>query len=183
MNKQQKKKALLAFFIILSLTFFLLYDYAYIPFLEKSRQVHDEIEMKVWMLNKYLDIQDGLDELEKKYDEIIKARKEVNAKMLKGKTSSLAGAELQNIIKDIIKAKEGSITSERINNAEDRGGIKVVSVRLDAELKNTSTLHEILYEMASRTPTIVIDNLEIRVRNVMTPGPVQIQLQVSALAR
>jgi hypothetical protein len=182
MNKK-KQKALFAFLIILFLSLFLLYDYVYVPFLEKAQQVHDEIEMKAWMLNKYLAIQDGIGELKTNYDELKKTRKKTNSKMLKGKTSSLAGAELKNIIKDIIKAKDGAITSERINNAEERGGIKVVSVRLDAELKSPSTLHEILYEMANRTPTIVVDNLEIRVRNVRQPGPVRLQLQVSALAR
>lgn len=179
----KRKKAILVSLLILSFSLWLLHDYVYVPFLEKSRLVHDEIEMKAWMLNKYLAIEAGIDGLKKKYDEVKQERKEVNSKMLKGKTSSLAGAELQNIIKDIIKSKDGSITSERINNTEERGGVKLVSVRLDAELNNPSTLYEIMYEMASRTPTIIVDNLEVRVRNVRKPGPVKVQLQVSALAR
>ena len=182
MNPKRKKTVLISL-LISCLTLWMLYDYVYVPFIEKQRLVHDEIEMKAWMLNKYLTIEAGLDGLKNQYDELKQERKKVNSQMLKGKTSSLAGAELQNIIKDIIKSKDGSITSERINTTEERGGVKVVSVRLDAELSNPSTLYEIMYEMASRTPTIIIDQLEVRVRNVRKPGPVRVQLQVSALAR
>jgi len=145
--------------------------------------IDEEISIKKKNLQKYMAIAGQKYEYETMLDKIKEAGNKAKDNLLQGKTESLAGAELQTAVKDIIQKKNGTITSERFSGSEDREGLKVMTITLDVELVNLSTLHEILYEIAESKPPMIIDYMEIRVKNLRTPGSVNIRLNISALAR
>ena len=182
MNKKSQKIVLVSIVIVV-LGLFLFYDHVYLPFQEELVLIDEEIAIKKKTLQKYIAIAGQKYEYETMLDKIKDDSTKAKDNFLQGKTESLAGAELQTIVKNIIQKKNGSITSERFSGSEDMEGLKVMTITMDFELSNVLTLHEILYEIAESRPPMKIDNAEIRVKNLRLPDAVNVRLNISALSR
>lgn len=182
MNKNSQKFILVSIVVVV-LGLFLFYDYVYLPFQEEVVLIDEQIAIKKKTLQKYMAIAEQKYEYETMFDKIKDAGTKAKQNLLQGKTESLAGAELQTTVKNIIQKKNGTITSERFGGSEDMDGLKVMTITLYLELENISTLHEIFYEIAESRPPMIIDYAEIRVKNLRSPDSVNVRLNISALSR
>lgn len=120
--------------------------------------------------------------------EVLKTR-DTKKYYLKGATPALAGADLQDVVRQIIEANSGRLLSSQLLPHKDDGAIRTLNAKLQISA-NIQNLRQILYGIESREPFLFIENLQIRAQ---VPGDFKpqvgfepemfIQLDVSGLAQ
>jgi hypothetical protein len=179
----EKRSKLFKFAIPLVIILFALvaYEYGY-------ESVHGELaslkEMqlaKTKSLEKYMSIISEKPVLENRLAALKEERKADDTKIIDAQTPALAAATLVDTTKGIITGRGGSISSERVEKPDDLGRFKVVNVSVDILLPETRVLSDVIYNIETRTPYIIIKELDVRVRNFKEPRDLQVKLRVAAL--
>jgi hypothetical protein len=137
--------------------------------------------MKTKTLEKYVTLISEKPALEKQLASLKETRKDDDSKLIEGQTLSLAGASLQDTVKDIVTRSGGTISSERIGKPEDLGKFKVITASVDTVLPDPRALRDILYSIETRTPYLTVKELDVRIRNYRDPRELVVKLDVSAL--
>lgn len=159
----------------------LVYQYAFVRVRADMASVREEETSKMRMLGKYISLISEKPRLEKRIAELKEERKTDSSKLIEGQTPSLAAATLQDSIKGIITEKGGTISSERVGKPDDYGKFKVINVSIDAVLPDVRALSDVLYSVETRTPYLVVKEVDARVRNLKEPRDLMVKLDVSAL--
>jgi len=167
--------------LILILTGFVAYNYGYLRVKAELSAIRDDEAVKAKLLDKYLTLISEKPELEKNLAALKEERQSENSKLIEGQTPSLSAAILQETLKGIIVNRGGSISSERVGKPEDLGKFKIISVSMDAVLPDTRALGDILYSIETRTPYLVVKELDARTRNLKEPKELTVKLDVLAL--
>jgi hypothetical protein len=102
--------------------------------------------------------------------------KEREGKLFAGEQSSLLGARLQKLYKDMAEASGLSVRSEQVLEPETVGGITVVPVEITVG-GHTGQLDGFLEAVEGYDHLLRVDRLSVRVPNVLKP------VQVTAVAR
>ena len=84
----------------------------------------------------------------------------------------LVYSSLKLLKKDYFKMKE---------KYEDKRRFKIVNVSFDFTAPDTGALRDIIFFVETRTPYLVIKELDCRVRNFREPRELMVKLDVSAL--
>ena len=158
-----------------------IYQYGYLRVHSDITSIKEEQAVKTKTLEKYITLISEKPRLEKKLSLLKETRKTDESKLIEGQTPSLAAAVLQDTVKGIITGRGGTISSERVVKPEDLGKFKVISVSIDAVLPDSRALSDILYAIETRTPYLVVKELDTRVRDFRNPRDLIIKLDVSAL--
>jgi hypothetical protein len=164
--------------ILLSLV---VYQYGYLSIEEEYSSVTEQEAIKKKTLDRYVTLIAEKPQVETQLASLKVARTAEDAKLLSGQTPSLAAATLQETVRGIITSRGGTISSERVGKQEDLGSFKVVSISIDAVLPDPRALSDILYSIETRTPYLVVKELDTRVRNFREPKDVMVKIDVSAL--
>jgi hypothetical protein len=184
-KKQRMKKNNILIFavpLMIILGFFIVYKYGYMGIRADLTAIREEQAVKAKLLGKYMALIAEKPLLEKQISAFKDERKSDDSKLIEGQTLSLAAATLQETIKGIIVEKGGTVSSERVGKPEDQGKFKNITVSFDAFLPNISSLSEILYSIETRTPYLVVKELDIRVRsNTRGPKDLLVKMDISAL--
>lgn len=143
--------------------------------LKESRAV------KVKTLEKFMALIAEKPEMEKKLAALKEARKADDSKLIEGQTPSIAAAALQDTVKGILTGRGGTISSERVSKPEELGKFKIINISIDAVVPDARALSDILYSIETRTPYLVVKELDARIRNFKEPKDLTIKLDVSAL--
>lgn len=160
---------------------FVAYNYGYLRVKAELSAVKDDQAVKTKLLAQYVALLSEKPALEKKLALLKEERQADNSRLIEGQTPSLSAAILQETLKGIIVNRGGSISSERVGKPEDLGKFKVISVSMDAVLPDTRALGDILYSIETRTPYLVVKELDARVRNMRDPKELTVKLDVLAL--
>jgi hypothetical protein len=191
------------------LTGLVIYQYGYLRIQENLSAITEEQAAKTETLQKYMSIIAEGPALQKKLLALKEQRKSEGAKLIQGDTFSLAAASLQEIVKGIISSRNGVISSERVGKeeelsttpagqpkeetkgpkgaapkkekAEDKKRFKIINVSFDFTVPDTGALRDIIYFIETKTPYLVIKELDGRVRNFQQPRDLMVRLDVSAL--
>ncbi len=167
--------------LMLGLMAFAVYHYGYTRVKSDLAAIKEEQEAGLRILEKSNALIAERPILEKKIAKLKEEQEASKTKLVEGQTLSLSAASLQETIKGIITGRGGSISSERVGKPEDWGKFKVITVSVDAVLPDTRALEDILFSIESRTPYLVVKELDARVRNFRDPRELMIKLDVSAL--
>ncbi|MFN3480265.1 MAG: type II secretion system protein GspM [Thermodesulfovibrionales bacterium] len=167
--------------LILILLCLVLYEYGYLRVQSEITSIKEEQAVKMKTLEKYNALIYERPQLERELNRLKETRKAEDSKLIEGQTLSLAAATLQDMVKGIIVGRGGTISSERVGKPEDRGKFKVISVSIDAVLPDARALGDILYSIETRTPYLVVKELDTRVRDYRNPKELMVKLDVSAL--
>ena len=159
----------------------IMYKFVYLRVQADVASVKEDQAIKTKTLGKYISLISEKPQLEKNFISLKETRKADDSKLIEGQTLSLAAASLQEMIKDIVTGKGGTISSERVGKPEDLGKFKVISVSIDTVLPDSRALSDILYSIETRTPYLSVKELDIRVRNFRDPRELMVKLDVSAL--
>jgi len=159
----------------------LTYQYGYLRIQSELATIREEQAIKTKTLEKYINLISEKPVLEKKLAALKEARKADDSKLIEEQTPSLAAAQLQEIVKSSITGRGGTISSERVGKPEDFEKFKVISVSVDAVIPDSRVLSEILYSIETRTPYLVIKELDTRVKNYRDPRELMVKLDVTAL--
>jgi len=167
--------------LMIALVLLAAYKYAYRDIRAGMASVKEEEEVKIKLLQKYMGLIAQRPQLEKQISLLKAERKSDDIKLIDGQTPSLAAATLQEIIKGIVVEKGGTISSERVEKPEDMGKFRIITVSMDTVLPDTAALSEILYSIETRTPYLVVKELDTRVRNIRDPRELLVKMDISAL--
>jgi hypothetical protein len=178
----RKSKILIASIpLMIILIVLLIYRYGYLRIQTDVASIKEEQAMKTRTLEKYINLISDKPSLEERLSSLKETRKAEDSKLIEGQTPSLAAAQLQEIVKGTITERGGTISSERVGKPEDLGKFKVIRVSLDAIIPDSRALSEILYSIETRTPYLVVKELDVRVRNYRDPRELIVKLDVSAI--
>jgi hypothetical protein len=167
--------------LMIILVFLVVYQYGYLGIRAETASVKEEQDIKLKLLQKYMVLIAEKPLIEKQIS-LLKAESRSNdSKLIEGQTPSLAAATLQGIITGIVVEKGGTISSQRVSNPEDLGKFKAITVSIDAVLPDTAALSEILYSIETRTPYLIVKELDTRVRNLRGPKDLMVKMDISAL--
>lgn len=167
--------------IMLILIGLILYQYVYLGVQKELISMKESQAIKTKTLEKYINLIAEKPELEKNLASLKKIRDAENAKLIEGQTLSLAAANLQEMVKEILIRNGGTISSERVGKPEDIDAFKIISISIDTVLPDTRSLSDVLYSIETQTPSLTVKELDIRVRNFRDPRELVVKLDVSAL--
>lgn len=160
---------------------FAFYDYVYVAIEEKVQSLEELKEVKTKTLGKYINAIAQKGTLESRINALKESRKIEEAGLMEGQTPSVAAANLQNIVKEIITGKGGTVSSERAEKTEELGRYKIITVGIDSILPETRALSDILYLLGTHRVTLLIRELDVRVRNMRNPRELVVNLKISAM--
>lgn len=164
--------------IILSI---MTYQNVYVRIQTDVASIKENQLIKTKTLEKYISLISEKPQLEKKLVSLKEVRKADDSKIIEGQTPSLAAATLQDMVKGIVTARGGTISSERVGKPEDLNNFKIITVSLDTYFPDPRALGDVLYSIETRTPYLTVKELDIRVRNYRDPKELLVKLDVSAL--
>jgi len=195
--------------ILIILLGLIIYQYGYLRIQESLAAIKEEQNIKAKTLQKYLGVIAEGPDLQKKLSGLREQRKTEMVKLIQGDTFSLAAAALQEIVKGIITSRNGVISSERVGKEEDlapapasqpkeepkgqkgpspkkeRSGdkkrFKIINVSFDFTASDAGTLRDILFFIETKIPSLVVKELDCRVRNFQNPRELMVRLDVAAL--
>lgn len=167
--------------IMIILLGFIIYQYGYLKIRADIASIKEEQAIKTRTLEKYINLIAEKPQLQERLTSLKESRKAEDSKLIEGQTPSLAAAQLQEIVKTTITTRGGTISSERVGKPEDRGTFRVIIVSIDAVLPDARALSELLYALETRTPYLVVRELDVRVRNYRDPRELMVKLDVSAM--
>ena len=160
---------------------FAFYDYICIPVRDEMRSIEEIKEAKMTTLAKYIDLLARKPSLEKAIASLREQRRAEEAKMVGGQTPSVAAANLQNLIKEIVVGKGGTIASERMEKPEEWGRFKVVTVSIETIVPETKALSDMLLSMENQPVSLFVREMDVRIRNMREPRDLTARFRVSAL--
>jgi hypothetical protein len=158
-----------------------MYQHVYLRTQTDVTSIREEQAIKTKTLERYITLISEKPQLEKNLASLKEARKADDSKLIEGQTLSLAAATLQDMVKDIITGKGGTISSERVGKPEDLNKFKVISVSIDAVLPDSGALTDVLYSIETRTPFLIVKEIDTRVRNYRNPKELMVKLDISAM--
>lgn len=158
-----------------------IYQYGYVLVRTEMGSIKDSEAIKIRTLEKYTALIAEKPQLEKKLASLKDTRAADDSKLIEGQTLSLAAASLQDGVRGIVMGRGGTISSERVGKPEDLGKFKIVSVSVDIVLPDPRALSDILYSIETRTPYLVVKEVDSRVRNYREPKELTVKLDVAAL--
>lgn len=163
------------------LLIFVAYEYGYRNIQENIATIKEQQDIKTKTLQKYIALIAEKPELEKRLISVKELRKESDAKIIDGKTPSMAAATLVDTAKSTISARGGRVMRENVEKTEELGKFKLITVSLDVFMPEPSGLSEIIYNIETRSPYLVIKELDLRVQSFVTPRELTYKLNISAL--
>lgn len=163
------------------LVMLVIYQYGYLELRARTLSVKEEQEVTIGLLRKYSALIAEKPLIDGRISSLKAASRADDAKLIQGQTPSLAAAALQEIITGIVVEKGGTISSQRVIAPEDLGKFKVVTVSIDTILPDTAALSDILFSIETRTPYLVVKELDTRVRNLRGPKDLIAKIDISAL--
>jgi hypothetical protein len=167
--------------LIAVLSVLLIYRYGFVSIRQKVSFIKEEQSVTLRTLEKYESLIARMPDIKKNLSSLKEQRKNSEPKLFSGNTAALAGAALQETVKGIIASSGGTIRTERINEPSQAGQFTVLNVGIEAEVPNTEALSNVLYGMETRTPYMVIKELDVRVKNIKSPADLSVRLDVLGL--
>ncbi len=179
---ESKNKLLVAAIpVIIVLAGLVAYQYGYQGVKTEMSFMKDMQASKTKMLEKYISLIAEKPDLEKKLQSLKEERKTDDSKIIDAQTLSIAAATLQETVKALITGRGGSITSERVEKPDNLGNFKVINISIDAIVPDTRALGDLLYGVETRTPYLIIKEVDTRVRNFRDPKELMVKIRVAAL--
>ncbi len=178
----KKNKLLVLSMPLITILFILVvYRYGYQGIHAEVASLKEAEVSKAKTLAKYMAIFAEKPEMEKQLAALKEERKAENLKLIEGQTPSIAAAALQETVTGMITARGGSVSSQRVAKPETLGKFTLITVSMDITLPDVRALADILYAIETRTPYLVVKELDVRVSNFKEPKALAAKLDISAL--
>ena len=174
-SKRDKKVLMIG---ALAVALFLVINYVISPFIESENDIQGGTEQKEMLLQKYERVINQRGEIEKKLAKMKRDQSDLNKKLLKGSTPSLAAAEMQKMLEKISKKYGLELKSVKVKDAEESGEFLAIplEIRLTTDLNST---RKFLADLEKNSKYLIIPKLKISVKNQRDPKEVIVTLVVT----
>lgn len=162
-NLESRQSRLLALFLFIAVLVVVVAAIA-IPAMASNRHYDELIEGMQNQVQVYQRVSRHSKEYERAYLQLQRKQKS-DRRYLKSNTESLATAELQRTVKQVISRNQGEILSAQVIRSSEEEGFKRITVRI----RMKSTLEEMVktfHSLETNKPYLFVDNITIRSRNV-----------------
>jgi len=133
-----------------------------LPVLERTKEMDEAVAAKKVLLEKYLSSMEDESMLKAKKEDLAKVLAKVEKqRLLKASTPVLAGARLQSIVKNSMRARGVEIRSIKIEKVRDAGQYKVVGLRIVSN-SDLESLVDVIFDIENRDEALFIDYLNLR---------------------
>ena len=163
---------------IVAVAFFLVFTYVISPFMGSEQDIRDRTQQLEMLLQKYEKIIGQQKEIEKKLTQIKRQQGQLDKKLLKGSTPSLAAAEMQKMLEQISKKHDLELKSVKVKDAEKEGDFLAIplEIRLTTDLNRT---RKFLSDLEKNQKYLIIPQLKISVKNQRDPQEVIVTIVVT----
>jgi hypothetical protein len=174
-SKRDKKILTIGSFAV---ALILVINYVIIPFIESESDIREGTEQKEMMLRKFEKVINQKEEIEERLARVKGKQNQLNRKLLKGSTPSLAAAEMQKILEKLSKTHQLELKSVKVKDAEEKGEFLVIplEIRLITDLNRT---RKFLAGLEKNAKYLVIPKLKISVKNQKDPKEVIVTMVVT----
>jgi hypothetical protein len=181
LKMKRSKTLIITIPLMVTLLGLVMYQFVYLRTQANVALIKESQSIKTKTLEKYITLISEKPQLGEKLVLLKESRKADDSNLIEGQTPSLAAATLQDIVKNTVTGSGGTISSERVVKPEDLGKFKVISVSIDTVLPDSRALSDILYSLETRTPYLIVKELDIRIRDFRNPRELMVKLDVSAI--
>lgn len=163
---------------IVAVALFLVFTYVISPFMESEQDIRDRTQQLEMLLQKYEKIIGQQTEIEKKLTQTKRQQGQLDKKLLKGSTPSLAAAEMQKMLEQISKKHDLELKSVKVKEAEKEGDFLAIplEIRLTTDLNRT---RKFLSDLEKNQKYLIIPQLKISVKNQRDPQEVIVTIVVT----
>ena len=177
MNISKRDRKILTIGIV-AVALFLVFTYVISPFMESEQDIRDRTQQLEMLLQKYEKIIGQQKEIEKKLTQTKRQQGQLNNKLLKGSTPSLAAAEMQKMLEQISKKHDLELKSVKVKDAEKEGDFLAIplEIRLTTDLNRT---RKFLSDLEKNQKYLIIPQLKISVKNQRDPQEVIVTIVVT----
>ena len=133
------------------------------PAFIKRGDFRKEIEELQFQYIRFSKLVEQRDNISKQLEQL-KQQKTDTTGFLEDKPESLAAADLQDRIKNIIESKGGNLISTQVVQQESSATFPAVRIRIQMRA-GIKALQEITYSLESGEPTLLLDNVYLQKRN------------------
>lgn len=162
----------------LSVVLILIISYVMIPFIESEKEIRERTLQKEMVLQKYEKVMKQREEIERKLNQLKGRQSQLNRKLLKGSTHSLAAAEMQKVLEKLSKTHNLELKSVKVKKEEERGEFFVIPI----EIRFVTDLHrtiKFLADLEKNSKYLTIPKLKISVKNQRDPKEIIVTLVVT----
>ena len=159
-RRQSRLLALVLFFVTLAL----LVAAVAIPVLAANRHYDELIEGMNNQLQIYQRVARHSDQYQAAYAQLERQQRN-DRRYLKSGTESLATAELQRAVKQVISRNKGEVLSAQVVRSTEEEGFKRIAVRIRMK-SSLEDMIKSLHTLETKTPYLFIDAITVRSRNV-----------------
>jgi general secretion pathway protein M len=138
------------------------------PLLDSYAEDRQEIEQQQALLQRYRDAGAGVPALEAQLAALRRAPAGQNG-FLRGANEVLVAAQLQDRLQRLVEASQGGLQSTQVLAVRDEGKFRRVAIRGQMVL-SMAGLQRVVYELESGSPSLFLDNLDLRPRVAATPA-------------
>ena len=177
MNISKRDRKILTIGMV-AVALFLVFSYVISPFIESEQDIRERTEQREMLLQKYEKIISQQKEIEQKLTQIKRQQGQLNKKLLKGSTPSLAAAEMQKMLEQISKKHDLELKSVKVKDAEKEGDFLAIplEIRLTTDLNRTK---KFLSDLENNQKYLIIPQLKISVQNQRDPQEVIVTIVVT----
>jgi len=163
---------------MVAVALFLVFTYVISPFIKSEQDIRERTQQREMLLQKYEKIIGQQKEIEQKLTQIKRQQGQLNKKLLKGSTPSLAAAEMQKMLEQISKKHDLELKSVKVKDAEKEGDFLAIplEIRLTTDLNRT---RKFLADLESNQKYLIIPQLKISVQNQRDPKEVIVTIVVT----
>lgn len=181
MRISEREKRYLLVTVILALLI-LFYKLIFVPFVTSEREISEELIAKEKLLDKYRGFLKEKGQVEERLKVLRGTLKSLEPRLFPGKTTSLAAAELQNLLKILSTNNKIDIKSTKVLNTEKVERYEKIPVQIIAE-SYVAHLVDFLYAAENHDKILVIPELNIDITNYRYPDKVRATLVVAGFRR
>ena len=162
--KSDRRKNRLLALVLFFMTLALLVAAVAIPVLAANRHYDELIEGMNDQLRIYQRVARHSDQYQTAYAQLQRLQRN-DRRYLKSNTESLATAELQRAVKQVISRNKGEILSAQVIRSTEEEGFKRIAVRIRMK-SGLEDMIKALHTLETKTPYLFIDAITVRSRNV-----------------
>ncbi|OGW15005.1 MAG: hypothetical protein A3G93_14815 [Nitrospinae bacterium RIFCSPLOWO2_12_FULL_45_22] len=181
MKVSEREKRYLSVTLISALLF-LVYKLILGPVITSEGKIKEELVAKEKLLDKYHHFLDEKGQAEEQLKLLRGALKSLEPRLFTGKTTSLAAADLQNLLKTLSTKNNIDIKSTKVLDTEKVERYEKIPVQIITESYVTH-LVDFLYAVENQDKILVIPELNIDITNYRYPDKVRATLVVAGFRR
>lgn len=162
MNPEERQNSVLAVGILIAVLL-LLYAGVIMPALTRRTEYRNEIGELQFQQTRFEKVASQRNSITKQLKQLRRQQIDTSG-FLKEKSESLAAADLQNHIKNIIDSKGGNLISTQVIQHKSNVSFPYATIRIQMSA-SIVVLQEIIYNLESGSPTLFLDNVYLQRRN------------------